>query len=96
MDIEENFDFSIPEQYRGKEVKIVNGRVILKIPGDAKYLVVNPLEDEEEFLGDQGASDRQQAIYYDNNGQPTGIQNLEGFTTDAIMNELERILVKIH
>ncbi|MBS3065855.1 hypothetical protein J4229_02290 [Candidatus Pacearchaeota archaeon] len=88
------FDFSIPETFKRREIKI-DEKLTLKIPQSAHYLNINPLEDESEFLGNQGDSNRQELIFYDLGENPIDVYNLDKqITTEELMNKLERILVK--
>jgi len=96
------YDFFIPEQYRGQTVALPEGlsdwpkeSIDLSIPAEAFYLDVNPLEDEEEYLGCQDESDRQQLNYYDNNERYISTQDLEHqIITWRLMNRLELLLKK--
>ena len=95
-------DFYIPEEYRGRNVDLPNGmsdwpkeHVELLIPNEAHYLDVDPLEDEEEFFGNQDDSDRQQLRYYDKDSEIIAVQDLEHqIITCRLMNRLELLLRK--
>jgi len=94
------FDFYIPQCYRGKNVnlfltsKITDNQIILKIPADASYFDVNSLEDEES-LGCQDLSGRQEIVYFNSDKKLIDIQNLDGkLITFKLMNKLEEIFAK--
>lgn len=95
-----DYDFCIPEEYRGKRITLPRGmpdwpeeNVELLIPIEAFYLNVNPLEDEEEFQGCQDESDRQQLNYYDKNNKYISSQDLEHqIITWRLMSRLELLL----
>ncbi len=90
------FDFLIPQKYRGQKIAIAE-KIVLNIPQSAQYLTVNPLEDEEEFLGMQQLSDRQQIIYHREDGEDIACQDFENqITTSELMSELEKVLKKIY
>lgn len=73
------FDFLIPEEYRGKEMSIgiEKSRLLLTISETACYLIVNALEDEEEFRGCQGDSNRQELHFYDEDGEYVCTRDLQ-------------------
>jgi len=82
------YDFEVPEDCRGCSVILEN--ITLNIPKKAKYILVNPLEEEEEFLGFQGLSDRQEIRYYDSDRELIGAQDLEKqIRTDELMHKME-------
>lgn len=95
-----SLDFYIPEEYRGRHINLPTGvlseeRVNLNVPKEAHYMRVNPLEDEEEFDGDQGKSDRQELQYYDGNLKWFHTQDLQHkIITSRLMSRLERIFKK--
>ncbi|MBS3146234.1 hypothetical protein J4471_00905 [Candidatus Woesearchaeota archaeon] len=94
-----NFDFFIQEEYRGKKINLLKGmsdwsteNIYLLIPRQAYYLDINPLETEEEFLGNQDDSDKQQLNYYKENGKYIITQDLEHqIITCELMRKLERL-----
>ena len=87
----QEYDFTIPVKYRGQQITVSGAR--LNIPRNALYLTVNPLEDEEEFLGIQGDSNRQEIIYYDASMKCVDVLDLEGsIITSDLMHELEQLL----
>ncbi len=89
---QQKFDFLIPGEYAGKEINLPESEIKLSIPKEAEYLDVNPLEDEEEFNGSQGDSDRQQIIYYNSKRKFLHLDNLDGLIlTSKLMNELEKL-----
>ena len=97
MTYEEKFDYRIPRNFRGKPIIFFNHgtRVNLNIPSEAHFLDVNPLEDGEEFLGNQGDCGRQEIIYYDQKGRYISCEDLEHLiTTDKLMNSLDGFLQK--
>ena len=88
----DSFDFKIPLQYQGKTIKY--NSLEINIPQDAVYLIVNPLEDEEEYQGD---SFKQVLTFYDENQNPIFNQDIEGqIITDHLMWNLEKILEKLY
>ena len=98
-----SLDYNIPKEYRGLEILLpklgLEGRkekeIKLKIPADAYYLDINPLEDEEEFLGNQDESDRQQLLYYNSDKKCINIVNMEHeINTGDLMSRLEIIFYK--
>jgi hypothetical protein len=97
-----SLDFYIPEIYRGKRILLPEGLpdwpiepIILSIPNEAVYLDVNPLEDEEEFRGNQDESNRQQLNYYNADSKIISIQDLEHqIITWRLMSRLEQLLKK--
>ena len=93
--VEDPFDFEIPSNYKGKEISIRS--VSLYIPEDAVYLIVNPLENEEEFLGFQGDSDRQELVYYADSRKAVKIVDLDGkIRTSDLMYGLEQVFKKLY
>lgn len=98
---QQNFDFLIPEKYRGKKIEFpktsINEKVELSVPKNAMYLDVNPLEDEEEFRGFQDSSDRQEMIYYNLNKEFVNSENLESLIlTGELMYKLEGIFKPLY
>lgn len=98
-----SFDYDVPKEYRGLEISLpkleIEGlkekEMKLKIPLDAYYLDVNPLEDEEEFLGFQSESDKQQLLYYNSNKECISVVDMEHIIiTWELMSRLERIFYK--
>lgn len=95
-------DFFIPEQYRGQRISLPEAcsdwpkePIDLSVPPEAFYLDVNPLEDEEEHLGFQDQSDRQELNYYDKNGRYISTQDLEHqIVASKLMSRLELVLKK--
>ncbi|MBI2542639.1 MAG: hypothetical protein HYW24_00415 [Candidatus Aenigmarchaeota archaeon] len=70
-------------------------RITLNIPTNAVYLNVNPLEDEEEFLGFQGESTRQQITYHLPDGSCIEYDDFENVTkTWVLMSRLRMIFVE--
>ncbi len=98
------YDFCIPENLRDNSVVVPEGLkdwpkepVTLLIPKNANYLFVNPLEEEEEFLGCQDNSDKQQLTYYNQDGKPIGSQDLESSVlTSRLIFRLEKIFQKLY
>ncbi|MEK6848319.1 MAG: hypothetical protein AABX65_01675 [Nanoarchaeota archaeon] len=90
------FDFFVPKDLRGKPLAVAGKlNLSLALPENAQYLSVNPLENEEEFLGSQADSNRQEINYYDSDGKYLSTQELDrGIITSNLMHELERTLVK--
>ncbi|MBS3077591.1 hypothetical protein J4233_04945 [Candidatus Pacearchaeota archaeon] len=96
----DSFDFYIPGKYRGCSVSVPRGTrepFVFTIPRNAWYLTVNPLEDEEEFLGCQGDSDRQELSFYDETQFPVDTQDVEHqILTFRLMRSLEAFLEKMY
>lgn len=88
-------DFIIPERYRGSLllVRLIQESWLkMAIPEDAVSLDINPLENEEEFLGNQNDSDKQQLIFRTQEGTPIKVLDLEKrITTKNLMTKLETI-----
>jgi hypothetical protein len=85
-------DFFIAEQYRGRTLDVVLGDdvVQLAIPSDACYLDVRPLEDEEEYGGDQTISVRQMLCFYDAAEGYLSLIDWDGVAqTSTIMNAFD-------
>lgn len=99
-----DYDFYIPENYRGNSLDIPEvlpdwprEPVTLVIPQNAFYLLVNPLEEDEEFQGCQGDCGRQQLTYYNQDCKPIGSQDLEfQVLTSRLMIRLEKIFQKLY
>jgi hypothetical protein len=99
-----DYDFSIPPDYRGRVIDIPQGPpdwpkefVTLSTRRNAHYLIVNPLEDEEEHSGDQGTSSRQQLTYFTENGDPIETQDLDNVVvTWRLMSRLKKIFQKLY
>jgi len=98
---ETKFDFCVPSHYRGKNVnlfptgKITDNQIVLKIPANAFYVGVKSLEDDEEFYGIQGLSDRQEISYYDLEEKFIESQSLEDrIVTFKLTRRLEKIFIK--
>ncbi|MBI2109910.1 hypothetical protein HYT58_01925 [Candidatus Woesearchaeota archaeon] len=91
-------DFIIPERYRGTLLLVrlaSESWLPMNIPRNAVSLDVNPLEDEEEFLGYQCCSDRQQLIFRKQDGAHIQCLDLERrITTEALMVKLEKVFQK--
>lgn len=93
-------DYFIPEGLRGKTLDLPKGQekqlqatITLDIPSEAHYLDINPLEEENEFLGEQGFSNKIQLIYYSQNKSPIKTDNLFGeIICQNLMSRLEIIL----
>lgn len=94
--IVEDFDFFIPQKYRGGRI-VVQEKIVLNIPQSAMYITFNPLEGEEEFLGNQVDSDSQQILYYSEDEKYVWCEDFEKqLVTDKLMSGLEKILKKLY
>ncbi|MFH0701125.1 MAG: hypothetical protein V2A62_01675 [Candidatus Woesearchaeota archaeon] len=94
-------DFFIPERYRGRTLTIPvppdqpKHDVKIIIPKEASYLDINPLEEEDEFLGCQDLSNHQQLNYYSADQKYFSSQEFQGeIVTEHLMSQLEKFLMK--
>jgi hypothetical protein len=93
-------DYFIPEEKRGKEIDVPRGwedwphePVKLNVPASAVFMHVDPYEVENEFDGDQSASDKIRLLYYNSDKQLIDEELLfEKVECGRLMSRLELIL----
>ena len=104
-----NFDFFIPEKYRGEQVRLPphprglmrrekpDPKIILNIPKEAHYLYVQTFYDEDDESGNDDLTTRQDLRYHTRDKSFIAKQSLEDIEpTDLLMGRLETIFKELY
>jgi hypothetical protein len=95
------FDFYVSDGQRGRNInlfptkKIIDYQTILRIPRNAYFILVNPIN-EDEFIECPDLSDKQEIYYFDSQRKFIGGQCFDDkSTTYKLMDAMEKIFRKV-